>query len=373
MIPGRLERYLAGEILLPFGAALVFLTQILVATQILAQAGVLFGSGVSFLDVLLVALDLVPHFLGYVLPIAFLLGAVVGTGRLAEDREIVALGAAGLSPIRLVRVPLLLGVVVAAAALLVALRLEPRALRDARHRVNDMIRKNVSSDVKGGVFYDELPQVTLYAESVLGGRWTHVLISDRTDAAAPLLALAQGGRLEPAGAGADLRLVLEAGEVHREELRSEEYVAAEFQLATITLGVGRTLAEQNRVGRALFELEPGQILRIARQKGAAGDREGERRWETFLHRRIAAPLSILAFALVAVPVAATRRGGRAFGYAATLLAVVGYYALMRFGEGLSQNGTLPPWLGPHVGNLAFALIGLVLVAVLGRRGAEAVR
>jgi lipopolysaccharide export system permease protein len=373
VIQTKLDRYLAREILLPFAAGLVFLTQILLATNILAQAGVLFGSGVSILDVARVSLDLVPHFLGYVLPVSFLLGAVVGVGRLADDREIVALGAAGVSPVRLVRVPLLLGVLASAAALLLALLVEPRALRDARLLVNDLIRRNVTNDVKGGVFYEELPGLTLYAESVKEGRWSRVLISDRSDPQAPLLALAQEGRLEPAGAGSDLRLVLGDGEVHREELRSDEYVVAAYRRATITLGVAQTLREQNRIGGALFELAPGEIARRAREAGAAGNREAMLRWDTFLHRRVAAPLSILAFALLAVPVAATRRGGRAFGYAATLLSVVGYYALMRFGEGLSQKGSLPPWLGPHLGNLFFALAGLVLTALLGRRGPEAVR
>ena len=101
-----LDRYLAKEILLPFAAGLLFLTQILLATQLLAQADVLFGSGVSLVDVGAVVLYLLPHFLAYVLPIAFLLGAVLGVGRLAEDREVVALGAAGFSPAWLVRVPL---------------------------------------------------------------------------------------------------------------------------------------------------------------------------------------------------------------------------------------------------------------------------
>lgn len=373
MISTRLDSYLAREILLPFGAALVFLTQVLLATNILAQAGVLFGSGVSILDVARVSLDLVPHFLGYVLPVSFLLGAVVGTGRLADDREIVALGAAGVSPVRLVRVPLLLGIATAAAALLLALAVEPRALRDARQRVNDIIRRNLTSDVKGGVFYEELPGLTLYAESARDGAWSRVLISDRTDPEAPLLALAQRGRLEPAGAGSDLRLILDEGEVHREELRSEEYVAAEYRRATITLGVAQTLKEQNKLGGALFELTPAEIGRRARAAALAGDRAGRLRWETFLHRRIAGPLSILAFALMAVPVAATRRGGRAFGYAATILSVVVYYALMRFGEGLSQKGSLPPWLGPQLGNLFFALAGAAAVALLARRGPEAVR
>jgi lipopolysaccharide export system permease protein len=365
-----LDRYLAREILSPFAAGLVFLTQILLATQILAQADVLLGAGVSGLDVARIAADLVPHFLGYVLPVAFLLGAVVGVGRLAEDREIVALGAAGISPARLVRVPVGLGIAVAALALWLALALEPAGLRDARLRVNDLIRRNVTSDVRPGVFYEDLPGLTLYAEKTQGGRWTHVLISDRTDPAAPLLALAQAGRIEPAGGGEELRLVLERGELHREELRADEYVAARYDRATITLGIGRTLSERNRLVGSPFELGPRDIVRSARE---ARDPDTARRWWTFLHRRIAGPLSIVAFALLATPLAASRRGGRAFGYAVTLLAVVAYYALLRFGEGLAQRGAVAPWLGPNLPNLAFAAAGIALTTLAARRGAGAVR
>ncbi len=365
-----LERYLAREILPPFAAGLLFLTQALLATQILAQADVLLGSGVSLLDVVAVGADLVPHFLGYVLPVSFLLGAVVGTGRLAEDRELVALGAAGVSVARLVRVPLALAVAVAAVALWVSLVLEPAGLRDARVRVNDLIRKNVTSDVRAGIFYEDIPDLTLYAETTSGGRWRHVLISDRTDPTAPLLALAEAGRIEPAGAGEGMRLSLERGEVHREELRAEEYVAANYRRSTITLGVGQTLSDRNRLVGSPFELRPRDIVALAR---GARDEGEARRWWTFLHRRIAGPLAILAFGLLSVPIAAYRRGGRAFGYVATLVAVVAYYAVLRFGEGLSQRGALPTWLGPNLPNAAIGVVGLLALASMHRRGPGAVR
>ncbi len=365
-----LDRYLAREILPPFTAGLLFLTQALLATQILAQADVLLGSGVSLVDVAAVAVDLLPHFLGYVLPVAFLLGAVVGTGRLAEDSELVALGAAGLSTARLARVPVGLAVVVAALALWVGLVLEPAGLHDARVRVNDIIRKNVTNDVRAGVFYEDIPDLTLYAQDAAGGRWRHVLISDRTDPTAPLLAIAQAGRIEPAGAGEGMRLVLERGEVHREELRVDEYVAANYQRATITLGVGQTLSERNRLMGSPFELGPRAIVALAR---GAKDEWEARRWWTFLHRRIAGPLAILAFGLLAVPIAAYRRGGRAFGYVATLVAVVAYYAVLRFGEGLSQRGVLAAWLGPNLPNAAIAFAGVLALVSMERRGPRAVR
>jgi lipopolysaccharide export system permease protein len=365
-----LDRYLAREIALPFAAGLLFLTQVLLATQILTQADVLLGSGASVVDLLAVATDLVPHFLGYVLPVAFLLGSVVGLGRLAEDREVMALGAAGVSPARLVRVPVTLGVLATAAALWVGLVLEPAGLRDARLRINDLIRKNVTTDVRPGVFYEDLPGLTLYAEATRGAAWEHVLISDRTDPSAPLLALADGGRLELAGAGEEMRLVLDRGEVHREEPRALEYVTARYDHATITLGIGRTLEERNRLVGSPFELDARAIVARAR---AAPSPDAARRWWSFLHRRIAGPLSVLAFALLAVPLAAARRGGRASAYAATLAAVVAYYALLRFGEGLAQRGAVAVWLGPNLANLAVAAAGIALTAQLARRGAGAIR
>ncbi len=367
-----LDRYLAREVLLPFGAGLLFLTQILLATQLLAQGDVLFGAGVSLVDLARVCVYLLPHLLGYVLPVAFLLGAVVGVGRLAEDRELVALSAAGIAPSRLVRVPLLVGAAATAAALVLSLQVEPAGLRAARHRLDELIKRNVTSEVRSGTFFEEIPDVTLYAERVKDGGWNHVLISDRTDPTAPLLALADAGRLEP-GAGGTLELRLTSGEAHREELSEGEYVTTRFRRGSIDVGVGQTLEERNRLLGSPFELTPRQIVGLARQAEAAKNSDEARRWRTFLHRRIAGPLALLAFALLAVPIAASRRGGRAFGYVATLLAVVAYYAVLRVGEGLSQRGALPYWLGPELANLVFAAAGLAAIALMNRRGAGAVR
>lgn len=373
----KLDRYLAREILLPFVAGLVFLTQLLIATQLLAQAEVIFGSGVSAWDIAAVAGSITPHFLGYVLPVAFLLGAVLGVGRLAEDREIVALGAAGLSPVTLVRTPVLLGVVVSLAALVVSLWVEPAGLRSARSRLNDVIRRNLTNDVRGGVFFDEIPNLTVYVEEAREGIWTNVLISDRTDPRAPLLALARKGRLEPAGQQDALRLTLEAGEVHREEQAASQgesqYVRGTFDRGEVTLGAGKSVSDRNKLGNWRFELGPEEIVARADERERAGDLPDARRWRSFLHRKIAGPLAILAFALLAAPIAAARKGGRAAGYALTLFAVVAYYAVLRFGEGLGQRGAVPVWLGPQLANLAVAALGLLLIWRMARKGPEAVR
>jgi lipopolysaccharide export system permease protein len=364
----RLDRYLAREILLPFAAALLFLTQLLLASQLLAQADVLFGSGVGAWDVVRILADLVPHLLEYVLPVAFLLGAVLGVGRLAEDREVVALSSLGISPVRLTRVPLLLGGAVSALALGMALVVAPAGLRDARRRVDDVIRRNLQGEVRPGVFYEDIPGLTLYAARVDKGAFHDLLIADRTNPSAPVVVVARGGRLE-AGPGGGLRLILEDGEVHREEPGNADYVVARFARATADLGLGAALDARNSLASNPFELRPGEILREA----GTGDARNRRYWQTFLWRRIAVPLGILALGILAVPIASLRRGGRAAGYAASLLAVVAYYALLRVGEGLGHEGALPPWLAANLANLAAVAMAALLLGLLARRGTGAVR
>src|SRR5512138_2095322 len=258
-----LDRYLAREILLPLAAGLLFLTQLLLATQLLAQANLLFGAGVDLADVGQVIFFLLPYFVGFVLPVAFLLGVVLGVSRLAGDREVVAMGAAGLSPLRLLRVPLALSLVVGALGVWLALFLEPAGMRAARSLMNDIVRKNVSSEVRPGTFYEQIPGFTLYAEQVEDGGWSNVLIQDRSNPEAPVLSLSRRGRLEPVGEGQDMTLALEDGELHREQAQSEGYALAGYGRADLVLGLGRGFASRaEALGRNARE----QTLEETRRK-----------------------------------------------------------------------------------------------------------
>ena len=369
---GRLDRYLAKEILLPFTAALLFLVQILLVTQLLARADVIFGAGVSAADVGAVVLALLPHLLGYVLPVAFLLGAILGTGRLADDREIMAIGAAGLSPVRLVRVPLALGVLVAALGVWLSVWVEPAGLREAQLRFNELIKKNVTASVRAGTFFEEIPQFTVYAEQVGPEGWGNVLLSDRSDPSAPLLALARRGRLVPVGAGEEMRLVLEAGEAHREEAGADEYLHAGFQRATLGLGLGTTLSDRNVLAGSTKAMTLEELQERARP--APGRSEEARRFaEVAVQRRIASPLAVLGFALMAVPIAAMRRGGRAAGVGAAVAGVLAHFLLLRAGEILAERGVLPPPVALQFSTVVLVAVGVGLCWLLARRGPGAVR
>jgi len=366
-----LDRYLAREILQPFAAGVLFLTQLLLATQILAQATILFGSAVSLVDVGAVVALMMPHFLGFVLPIAFLLGAVLGVGRLAEDREVVALGAAGISTARLVPVPLVLGVLVAALGLWLAADVEPVALQAARDRLVEVVKKNVRSDVRPGTFYDQIPGYMLYAERVQGGRWENVLVSDRSDPGAAVLAFARSGRLEPAGGENDMRLVLGEGQVHREEAGKDDYALAEFERGEVVVGLGSLVSDRSGLVRASRE-SFGELSVRAAEARAHGDVAEARKADATWHRKISAPLAVIAFALLAVPLGA-RSVGRALAVGATFGAVVVQFMLMRACEALATRGFLPAVVALPLPNLLIGGLGLALTVLQVRRGPGVVR
>jgi lipopolysaccharide export system permease protein len=369
-----LDRYLAREILLPMAAGLLFLTQLLLATQILAQASVLFGAGVSLADVGLVVCYLLPYFVGFVLPVAFLLGVVLGVSRLAADREVVAMGAAGLSPLRLLRVPLLLSVVAAGLGVWLALFLEPAGMRAARLLMNDIVRENVASEVRPGTFYEQIPGITLYSERVGEGGWKNVLIQDRSNPDAPILSLSRGGRLEPAGSGQDMRLDLSDGELHRQNAQSDDYAAASFDRAELVLGLGGGFASRAEgLGRNAREISLSETRQQIASAYASGKPELAWYIAGNLHRKIAAALVVVSFALLGVPLGAGSRAGRAFGAGATLLIMVAHYILLRAGQVVVQKGTVPAWLGLELGNAVVAAVGLLLLWRLARRGTGAVR
>ena len=87
-------RELAGPLLL----WIAFLFLLLFVMQFLRGTDVLLGSAVTLGDYGRLAVNLAPHFLVMAIPVGLLSAILLGLGRMAEDRELLALGACGSPP-----------------------------------------------------------------------------------------------------------------------------------------------------------------------------------------------------------------------------------------------------------------------------------
>ena len=99
-----------------------------------------------------------PQALGLTIPMALLLGILLGLGRLSADREFVAMQACGVSLFRLLRPIALLAVLATAATAYEMIVALPDANQTFREITFNVVASRAESDVKPRVFFEELPQ-----------------------------------------------------------------------------------------------------------------------------------------------------------------------------------------------------------------------
>ena len=362
-----IDRLILREILVPLGVGILAILQLLVILQLLQLNEIVFGSAVTLLDLGRLTLALAPHFLVVAVPLAFMLGVQLGIGRLAADRELIALSAAGVHPLRLYRVPIALACVLAVAVTFLARQAEPWGLRELNRVLNDVIKRNLQSGLTPGVFNDGLPRFMVYVGAQKGSTWKGVLIEDDVGDGAPLLAVAESGHIEDAGGDA-LALRLVKGEIHRSEAHGE--TVARFEEGTFLVGVQEPMWKQNRFFNTESQL-PDAVMRerIAEHEklGGPDDWAQAARLRMEIVRRWAVPFACLVFAILGVPLATGARGGRGSAYLITLSAFIAFYALSRVGLALKQAGW-NEWVAGLMPNAVILMIGIAFSARTVLRG-----
>src|SRR4029453_13597448 len=90
-----------------------------------------------------ILLLLMPQALGLTIPMGLLVGILIGLGRMSTDRESVALLACGVSPYRLLRPIIPLGVAAAAVTMWVMIVAIPHSNQEFRQITFEIISKKV--------------------------------------------------------------------------------------------------------------------------------------------------------------------------------------------------------------------------------------
>lgn len=358
---GRVGWYTAREVLLPAAGAVVVTTFLLLTTQILRIGQAAFGYGLTAGDFAEILLLLLPRFIVFTLPIATLVGVVAGLGRLAGDREILALEGAGLSPARLWPGPVVLGLTASLVALSLTTVGEPAALRALSNRLAHVIEKNLAEGLTPGVIHDRIPGLMIRAaRRKPDGTLGDVVLELRTSDTALTIA-ARRARLTPA-THQHLRLAAEDGEILEEtpggEGAAPTLTRTRFARGTLNLDVSFAVQHRVKFIGALDTLSSGALYRRARAEHEPAKRR--KMWMLF-NRRLALPFACLALAILGMPIglAGNRRRAprRGMAFVAGLSVVVAYYVLLRLGEAWSLSGALPEALAAWIPNAVAMLTG----------------
>lgn len=354
------------EVLPPFVGALLFFTQIFFVARMLTAADVIFGSAVDPKDIVGVLLYLLPSMLIYAVPVAFLLGVLIGLGRLGDDRELTALAATGHGPLSLVGMPLLVAAGLTAVMLVVTTWAAPVGLKHAQSLMNDIIRRNLATGVKPGVFYEDLSDLTVFAGEIdkKDGTLANVLVEDAREEKSPILVLARRGRIMPSDPSGALVLRLEDGDLHRAQPKSGDYALATFSKADVAVIMDREISRKNSLKRRLENQTPSELL--ANYRYWLQQDDDDRSYLVEYHRRFAHPFLHFALALVGVGVAGSvargRKPGKAVAISWTVGAVVVYFVLGKILGTFGNHGSIPPWFASWGPVLFIGAVGAALIA-----------
>jgi LPS export ABC transporter permease LptF/LPS export ABC transporter permease LptG len=311
------------------------------------------GSGTQIFELFLC---IFPAVLTFTLPMAVLIGVLLGLGRMSTDSEIIALTALGIGRRRILLPVGLIALAGACVTLCMTLWLGPKAVHKYRALETDLVASQISFAVQPRVFDERFPKLVLYVNDVSasGTQWHGVFLAEAGRENGSQLTLAENAIVIAEPKEGKLELHLKGGTTHefsRED--PDRYSVTAFGQSDWPIQANDLVPAQPR---QVSNTE--RSLRELINTNDAGWREAR----VELHRRLAFPAACLVFALVAVPLGAQpRRGGRAAGSLLAVIIIASYYLLTVIGAGLARQGQVPPALGIWGANTLLAILGLALL------------
>jgi LPS export ABC transporter permease LptF/LPS export ABC transporter permease LptG len=351
-----LDRYIVREIFRHAFLGLIVFTFVFFVPQLVRLMALFVRHTGSGAQILKLFLCIFPGVFTFTLPMAVLIGVLLGLGRMSADSEIIALTALGIGRRRILLPVGVLALAGTLATLAMTLWLGPISLHTFRTLEADLIASQVSFQVQPRVFDERFPKLVLYINdlSASGAQWHGVFLAQAGGENGSNITLAENAIVIAEPKLGKLELHLQGGSTHEfERSDPDHYSVTAFGQSDWPIEVTGLVASQprqlsnpeRRVGDLLGENGPG--WREARVE---------------LHRRLAFPAACLAFALIAVPLGAQpRRGGRAAGSLIAVVLIAGYYLLFIMGAGLARQGTVTPATGLWIADALLVVVGLALL------------
>ena len=326
----QLDRYILRQLSIALVAvtgalvALIWLTQSLRFVELIVNRGLSIGVFLELTGLL------IPNFVAVILPITTFVVVQFVYQRLAGDRELTVMRAAGLSPVALSRPALALAAIVVVASYVLNIWLVPISNTGFREYQFEIRNRLAAFLLQEGVFTPVSDDLTVYIRTRDNDGTLHgVLVQDERQKNTRATILAENGRLMTGANGP--RVLLLSGsreEIDKTNGRLNVLTFAENSIDLASSGKNgeqryrdTTEMSMTGTGKAMRSSTTGDQLLNARDLG---------KFLVEAHRRLTAPLTAASFALVAlvsVLTGAFRRYGNVVRPLVAVLSVVGLLAL----------------------------------------------
>ena len=358
-----LDRYVYKEMGPPFLIGIAVFTFFLVIDRIFQLTDLVITKSVPFSLVLPLLIYMLPAFLALTLPMALLVTVLLVCGRLAGDLEVAALKACGVSPLRLFRPFLAVGIIVTLLVSWLTLVVGPWSSGAFQRQLFRILQSRATTGIKERTFSAAFSQFVIYVDEVSASqvRLKGLLVSDERNPEQSRVIVAREGRLLSDEATRRITLRFLDGSISESDVSDRRrFRQTYFSLYDMTLPVDSPLATVAREEKPEKQLPLRQLVSEAETLRRSGQIYAPHYVE--LHKRFALPVAALVFTVMAFPLGVrSQRGGRAVALGLSFGVVVGYYILYSTMEGLAMRNRMPAAIAVWIPNAILAVIGVVLL------------
>ena len=366
-----IDRYVIREVVPPFLLALLIFTFILELPPLMEQLEKLVSKGVSWQTAGYIIILLSPQALGLTIPMALLVGLLIGLGRISADREAVALLACGVSPYRLLRPVLVLAGVATVATLYVMIEALPDSNQRYRQIVLEILHKKVETEIRPGVFFEEFPNWVLFprTESEPGEiGWRDLMVADYSRLDAIKVYMARHGRIAVDPVNRTLRLILTDGTVYASGAPGDASTNRFRDQLVITLDPQSVFGALDPP-RGVTEKTIAQLQKDIKDKRArgTGPENSPHNEIMAIHQKFSIPAACIVFAVIALALGVSvAKGGKLGGFVVGIGVIFAYYIAMFLAESAAKGFRIPAEWARWVPNILLGPFGIAALIMRAR-------
>ncbi len=360
----KLTRYILGEIVSYALMGCALFTFILFMPELPRILEVVVRNTSTLTNVFQVFLFTLPNLFKVTIPMAVLVGILLGFSRLASDSEIVAMRASGLGVGYFTRVASIVAVAGMLLGLGDTLYLAPRANQAILQMQHALETSEASYEIQPRVFYEDFRNWVLYVQDVRAGagaaNWRKVFMANVANPLNPVVTTAASATVVTQSPQLLLMRLNDGAQHEMIPGHPDQYKITGFTSTERGLQLSAQGSVQlGRLETALYALPTSTLLQRIHGSDAGPDFT---RNLIELYNRFSYPFACLVLMLVGVPLgAASRRGGKSSAFVFALLLVSLYYFLSSVGTAFGRQGKMPVFLAVWSANLIFAAAGIFLL------------
>ncbi|MBN2483119.1 MAG: LptF/LptG family permease [Candidatus Omnitrophica bacterium] len=358
-----LRNYILKDFFSAFTFALLSLTLVMVLGNLVKISDMVIRKGVSLFEAFKLFAFFMPYLLGFTIPLALLLGILISLGRLIADNEIVAIQVAGISPIRILKIFLVIGLGFSLFLFYLNDKILPHFHYQYRSQMKTLSSQKLSMTIEPGVFLDNFENFILYVGDTEENKLKNVYIYETSEDQLSRVTFAKRGEfiVEPH----TIKMKLEEGfrdEVSHED--SQEFYRLNFKVFFMDIPLDE---EENK--------------KIEKKTSDMTIRELKARIKTFrdtdvvpyeliqeIHKRIGFAFSPLTFVILGFGIATiVRHREKSINFGIAFFTAGIYYLFLLLGETLVEAKMLTPIVGMWLPNIIFVMVGLYLIKNVHRR------